>query len=505
MEKNRLSKKFENVRIENGVITQIQLVDNGEFNLPEGKCLIGLPAFCKVTVNLKPTSSSNINVEIWLPETIWNGRFLGTGNGGGAGGIVYEALADGIMQGYATANTDMGTSPNANYVVDLPERYIDFGYRATHEMTLVAKEIIQKYYNKPISYSYFKGDSTGGQQALMEAQRYPSDYKGIIAGVPANNRTLLHTAFLWNYKALNQGIESSLLPEKIALITKKMLSLRSGKDGGTLDDKFFTDPRSVEFKLNDVLNDIDLNHKQLAALKKIYTGPVNPRTGEQIYTHIPFGSENSPLGLQYQQDPHNFPNSLFYIFRWAFGENFEWQKFDFDHDLDVLQERLAPILNANNPDLSELKEFGGKILMFSGTADPLVPYQDALNYYERVIDEQQGIEATQEFFRYFLIPGRCHGEEGSPGFSRVSGSIKGESILSALVEWVEQGKAPNQLIATAYKDGCTSNEIVAQRPVYPYPKFAEYVGGEPNSISSYKGIDHPRGNVTKPNNRYLHR
>lgn len=497
------SKKVENIKIKNGTITQIELVTKGEFYLPDGNCFKDLPAFCRVAVNMKPVTGSNINVEIWLPENDWNGRFLGTGNGGGAGRIIYGALADGIRQGYATANTDMGTSPNANCAAGFPERWTDFGYRATHEMTVAAKEIIRQYYDKPASYAYFKGDSTGGQQGLMEAQRYPSDYNGIIAGVPANNRTLLHTSFLWNHKALNQGPDSPLTPEEIALITKTVVSCRSEKDGGAPEDSFFTDPRSCDFKLDDVLKGLNLNDKQITALKKIYSGPVNPRTGEQIYTPIPFGSENSPAGLQFQQEPEHCPNSLFYIFRWAFGDDFDWRQFDFDHDLDVLQERLAPILNANNPDLSELKKLGGKILMYSGTADPLVPYQDALNYYERVIDAQQGIDPTQEFFRYFLIPGRCHGEEGSPGFSRVSSNAEGESILAALVEWVEQGKAPDQLVVTAYRDGNAENEIIAQRPVYPYPRFAEYMGGDPGSPSSYEGIEHPGGNVLKPADRYL--
>lgn len=494
---------FKDFNIKNGTIIQLQLVTKGKFNLPEGKCLTGLPIFCRVVVNLKPVPGSNINIEIWLPQKNWNGRFLGTGNGGGAGRIVYWELADGIRQGYATANTDMGTSPDANYAVGLPERWIDFGYRATHEMTVIAKEIIQKYYNQPASYAYFKGDSTGGQQALMEAQRYPSDYNGLIVGVPANNRTLLHTAFLWNYKAFNQEPESLLLPDEIALLSEKMVSFRSEKNGGNFEDNFFTDPRNCDFKLDDIFRSMDLKDKQITALKKIYSGPINPRTGEQIYTPIPFGSENSPSGLESQQGPELCPNYLFYVFKWAFGEDFDWRNFDFDHDLDVLQERLAAILNANNPDLSELEKLGGKILMFSGTADPLVPYQDALNYYERVIELQQGIEPTQEFFRYFLVPGRCHGEDGSPGFSRLGSNIKGEPILSALVEWVEQDKAPNKLIATAYRDGCTSNEIVAQRPVYPYPKFAKYIGGDPNRTSSYRGIEHPLGNVLKPADRYL--
>jgi len=503
MKKNDRSKKFESMNIKNGTITQIQLITEGKFHLPDGNCISGLPAFCRVAINWKTAAGSNIHVEIWLPQHNWNGRFLGTGNGGGAGRIVYGALADGILQGYATANTDMGTSPNANGAAGFPERWTDFGCRATHEMTVAAKEIIRKYYNKPASYAYFKGDSTGGQQALMEAQRYPSDYNGIIAGVPANNRTLLHTGFLWNYLVLNQGPESSLLPEEIARITQTMVSYRSAKDGGAPGDTFFTDPGSCDFELNDSFKSMNLKDEQRTALSKIYSGPINPRTGEQIYSPLPFGSENSPSGLQFQQDPDHCPDALFYVFRWAFGDDYDWRQFDFDHDLDVLQERLAPILNANNPDLSELKQLGGKILMYSGTADPLVPYQDALNYYERVIDAQQGIDPTQEFFRYFLVPGRSHGEEGSPGFSRLSGNVEGEPLLSTLVAWVEQGQAPDQLMATAYRDGRTSNERIAQRPVYPYPKFAEYIGGEPNSPSSYKGIEHPRGNVRKPADRYL--
>ena len=503
MEETHSRQKIETMEIEGGSITEVQHITSGEFIFPDGKCINGLPRFYRVAVKLMPTSSSDINAEIWLPENNWNGRLLGTGNGGGAGGIIYWALANGIQQGYATANTDLGTSPNANCVVGIPERWADFGYRATHVMTAAAKKIIEVYYNRPARYAYFRGDSTGGQQALMEAQRYPKDYNGIIAGVPANNRTLLHTAFLWNLKALNQEPESALLPEQIALLTKAMVAKRTEKDGGAREDNFFSDPRSCDIELDSLLKDIPLKEHQIAALKKIYSGPVNPRTGEQIYTPIPYGSENSPSGLLYQQDPDRCPDTLLYLFRWVFGNNFDWKQFDFDRDLDVLQQRLAPILNANNPDLGELKKAGGKILMYSGAADPLVPYQDALNYYERVIEAQHGLEPTQEFFRYFLVPGRCHGEEGSPGFSSISSGIEGESLLSAMVSWVEEGKAPDRLMATAYQDGSPSKEITAVRPVYPYPKFAEYAGGDPSLTSSYKAVEHPRGKVIKPADRYL--
>lgn len=498
-----MDKKFEKLQIINGSIIEAQHVKDGGFHLPDGQIFANLPEFYRVVINLKPTSESNINVEVWLPLYNWNGRFLGTGNGGGAGVIQYAALAEGIREGFATANTDMGTSPNPNSAVEHPEIWKDFGYRATHLMTVAAKEIIREFYGKDADYSYFRGASTGGQQALMEAQRYPEDYNGIIAGVPANNRTLLHTYFLWALKVLNEEPESLLSSQDAALLTDAMVSARSAKDGGAPEDQFFTEPEALRDKIDDILMNIPFNKKKITALKKVYSGPVNPRTGERIYTSIPIGSENSPSGLLYQQNSEHCPRDLLYLFKWAFGEGFDWRKFDFDHDLDILQEKLAPILNANNPDLSSIKRLNGKILMFSGTADPLVPYQDALNYYERVIEMQNGLESTQEFFRYYLVPGRCHGEDGSPGFNRLSRNEDGESLMTAMIQWVEQGKAPEQLMATAYKDSCTANEIIAQRPVYPYPLFAQYINGDVNLPSSYKAAARPRGNVLKPAQRYL--
>lgn len=494
--------RIEAAAIGNGTIAQVQCIAGGEFRHPDGRSIAGLPDFCRVAVCLQPAAGSHIHVEVWLPIRDWNGRFFGTGNGGGAGSIAYESLAYGIRQGYATANTDMGTSPNVDEAIDFPERWEDFGHRATHLMTTAAKSIVQAYYGRPPAYAYFWGDSTGGQQALQEAQRYPLDYDGIIAGVPANNRTLLHTAFLWNHKALNEEPGSALLPEELDRVTQCMLAHRSAEDGGFSGDRFFTDTRSLDADLNDVLAEAHLNPAQMAALRKIYSGPVNPRTGEQIYTPIPAGSESMPLGLQYEQDPQRCPNDLFYVFRWAFGKAFDWREFDFDRDLDAFQQKMAPILNANSPDLSAFKGNGGKLLMYSGTADPLVPYQDALHYYERVIGQQQGIEAAQSFFRFFLIPGRCHGEDGSPGFRRV-GNGEDDSILTALAAWVERGTAPDRPVVTAYRDGSPANGIAAQRYVYPYPQFAHYVGGDENSPDAYRAVEHPRGNVAKPADRYL--
>ncbi|GAB3899425.1 tannase/feruloyl esterase family alpha/beta hydrolase [Larkinella knui] len=499
-------------------ITTAECVTAGTFTPPgSSQPITGLPAFCRVAATLKPTPESTIRIEVWLPQTNWNGRFLGTGTGGGAGSISYSALANGLKRGFATTNTDMGTSPGANEAVGHPERWVDFGHRATHEMTRTAKAITQAYYQKPFQKAYFAGCSTGGQQALMEAQRYPDDYDGILAGAPANNRTHLHTGFVWIYKVTNQIPGSAFLPkEKIALITSAVVKACGGKDGGAPGDDFLTDPRACSFdpetlpKCPDGTDDgTCLTRAQLTALKKIYAGPINPRTGERIYTPIPLGSENSSAGLDYQQNPKQGPPSLFYQYKWVFGANFDYTAFDFDRDQDRMDSVLAPILNANNPDLSALKKRGGKILMYAGTADPLVPYQDAVSYYERVVEAQGSTKRTADFFRFFLIPGMAHCG-GGPGLNDCGQNLaltvpqdSEHDVMTALMKWVEEGKAPDQFIATAYTGGLASNGVRFQRPIYPYPKLPAYKRGDPNLPGSFRGVAYPKRAVLRPARRYL--
>ena len=511
-------KKLAQMEFKGAIITAAECVSSGTFTPPgSNQPINGLPAFCRVAATLKPTPESNIRIEIWLPESGWNERFLGTGTGGGAGSINYGALASGLKRGFATTNTDMGTSPGANEAVGHPERWADFGYRATHEMTVTGKEITKAYYNKSFHHAYFAGCSTGGQQALMEAQRYPDDYNGILAGAPANNRTHLHTGFVWNYKVTNEIPGSAFLPkEKIAMITNAVIKACGGKDGGAPGDNFLTDPRACNFdpetlpKCPDGIDDGTCQTSaQLTALKKIYAGPVNPKTGERIYTPIPFGSENSGAGLDYQQNPSIAPGSLFYQYKWVFGRDFDYTTFDFDRDQDKMDSVLAPILNANNTDLEPLKKLGGKLLMYSGTADPLVPYQDAVSYYERVIKAQGGQRKTADFFRFFLIPGMAHCG-GGPGLNDCGQNLGlsvnqdgSHDIMTALIQWVEKGTAPEKIIATAFNDGDSKKGVRFQRPVYPYPQLPAYVSGDVNSPDNYKSIVYKRRKVLVPAKKYL--
>ena len=502
----RVLQKIRDMNLPGVTIDEIQEVTSGELTLKDGKKITGLPAFLRVACTSRPSHDSNIRIEFWIPEKNWNGRFLGTGTGGGAGYLNYGALQSGVMRGFATANTDMGTSPNAFAAVGHPEVWIDFGYRATHEMTVIAKAILQVYSKKTKYYSYFVGCSTGGQQALMEAQRYPDDYDGIIAGAPANNRTHLHASFIWNLIANHQfGQDPVISKRKMELFNRLVIKTVAGKDGGAPGDDFLTDPRMIRLEdltlpqcAGDAQTDSCFSQPEINAFRKIFTGAINPRTGERIYSPLPFGSAHLESTA-----PH------LYLFNWVFGKDYDFEKFDFDRDMAKVDSVLAPILNANNPDLDRLKRRGGKILMYTGTSDQLVEFGDALTYYERVIEAQHGLKKTQDFFRFFLVPGmgHCGGGQGATefgqGLSRNVSQDGEHDILTALINWVEKKKAPDKIIATAFNCCDTVHKINFQRPIYPFPKFPEYTGGDITSPDSFRGSDHKQGGVPVTDKIYL--
>jgi len=229
-EKLRVLKFPEVVSISSQNITEGQSRPASGMDSLAPQKIAGLPPFCRVRIVANPAPESSIQIELWLPEIGWNGRLLGTGTGGGAGYVNYDSMGPGIKRGFATANTDLGTAPSANLVADSPDKRADFGYRATHEMTLLSKAVITAFYGVSAKHSHFDRCSTGGQQALSEAQRYPTDYNGIIAGAPANNRTHLHSEFLGHYQAAHKATGQSLLPpEVLSQITEAVVSRQMGK------------------------------------------------------------------------------------------------------------------------------------------------------------------------------------------------------------------------------------------------------------------------------------
>ncbi|MDR8071889.1 tannase/feruloyl esterase family alpha/beta hydrolase [Burkholderia cenocepacia] len=503
--------------IANATIRTAQSIPAGTYTPPgTTTALTGLPAFCRLTVTMTPVPDSNIGVEVWLPQAGWNGRFLGTGNGGGAGTIRYNTgLVEGLKRGFAVANTDLGTSPDVNTAVGHPDRWVDFGYRANHEMTVAGKALVTAYYKTAAKTSIFAGCSTGGQQALSIAQRYPNDYNGILAGGPANNRTHLHTMFVWNYKALNAP-GATLSQGKLDMVNANILASCAGKDGGVASDKFLTDPRQCKFnpdtlpKCSGGDSDSCLTPPQLEALKASYAGPTNPRTGERIFAGIPLGAESANLGLLLQESSAN-PPQQFYQFYWTFGPAFDYKTFDFDHNMDTMDALLAPIVNANSADLGIFKANGGKLILYSGSSDPAVPFQGALDYYERLVQQQGGdIGTMQNFARFYLVPGMGHcaqfgggngvGNFGQPYSSWVPPD-KTHDMLLQMIDWVENNKAPNQITAARLApDGQT---VVAERPLCPYPQMPNYQGGDPTKAASFACVEAPRGLVDVPASRYL--
>lgn len=449
-------------------ITEQSLENTGRFTRNGGVPIDELPNFYRVHLLSKPGPGSEIHTELWLPED-WNGIFVGLGNGGMAGSICYQSMAEYVKQGYAIANTDMGTSRGRDSGINNPDVWKDFGWRATHVMTVSSKQLIRHHYGKAQDYAYFVGNSTGGQQALAQAQRFPEDYDGIIAGVPANNRTFLHTYFLWNHRHLRSNHGSPLFTkQEIEAVNTAAVNYFQHIGDGQPGDGFITFPKADTDCIQELIDWIQkecssLSQTQLSALKAVYTGPVNPYTGERIYNGMPAGSEIYGCGIddcQQQESPH------FYLFNWAFGAEYDGTAFDFDKDLETLNQKLAADLNANNPDLSAFKQHSGKLIMFSGSADPCVPFPDAINYYNRVLDTMGGYSNVSPFFRYFLFPGKDHGLSGR-GVNVIWADENSAKELDALRRWREHGTAPDMLLGVGYHNAAPAEGIKFIRKIKP--------------------------------------
>ncbi|TMJ02760.1 MAG: tannase/feruloyl esterase family alpha/beta hydrolase [Alphaproteobacteria bacterium] len=469
-----------------------------------------LPPYCEVQATIAPTPDSSIKVRVWMPTQRYNGRYLGTGNGGYAGGFFFSELADGINRGFATANTDMGATGAAGTNGDLltghPEKWKDFGWRATHLMTTFSKALINTFYGNPAQRSYFAGCSTGGQQALMEAQRFPDDYDGILAGAPAFNRTHIHTVPVAQYRATHATAASYIPATKLDVVNQAVLAQCRAKDGGAPADAFLTDPRICKFDPAALACPAGLdgpnclNPDQVAAMKVYYAGSVNPATGALIHPGNARGSETSnpaALGLALNESL-NEP-SFDSLFKWVFGLTWQWQTFDFNHDVDSVDRVLAGDLNATSTDLRAFAGRGGKLVMYAGWADPLIPSQSSINYYNALAASYGGthgasaLKKTQGFARLFMAPGMWHCKEG-PGPSSFGGVIAQPApsydarydILTSLTQWVEQGVAPNSVIATKYNGDTPQLGIAMQRPICSYPQIPVYKGsGDPNAAASF--------------------
>lgn len=448
---------------EKGSTIEVRRVDAGG-----GSGKQGSSAYLIVRLHLHPAQGSNIQVEVWLPDAPqWNGRFLGLGNGGAAGKIGTAGLAKGVAESYAVATTDMGTAPSPDSGIGNREVWKDFGYRATHLMTIAAKQVIRTYYGREPAYSYFHGGSTGGQQGLQEAQRYPEDYDGIVAAIPAHCRTPLHAYFLWNDQILTKR---PFTKEQEANVIAAGVEYMARWETPPVAGKFVSDPRRNKESIEAVIQlalqkDPSLTGEHAAALRKLFEGPRHAVTGQTIFSGVPFGSSISAA------------HGHLYLFRWIFGAEKNLQEINFGADIDTYTAALGPYLNAENADLRAFHKRGGKLLATTGSVDSIVPPFATIDYYERVVEQCGGLAATQEFFRLYVIPGMAHG--GGPGINSPP------NLLEAVSDWREKGQVPEVLPGRRIVEGKTELEM----PLYPSPTKA----GWDAEKGKFKPVEGPRG------------
>jgi Tannase and feruloyl esterase len=456
------------------------------------------PEHCRVAAVISP----EVRIEINLP-TAWNRRFYMSGNGGFAGETpetlfrpLYRAAA--LRQGFATATTNTGhdasEEPLASFANHNLQKRVDYAFRAVHLTAVTAKHIAARYFGRPPAFSYWDGCSTGGRQGLMEAQRFPHDFDGILAGAPVLRFVDTITSSLWNGKVL---AEAPVPLEKLKLVSDAVYALCDAKDG--LKDGLIDDPRQCHF---DPARDVRqcaagndsadcLTAAQTEAIKKVYSGYLSngqPQFvgfepgGEVVGTHLspplPSGQPESGWAMWLVVPPGQVSRQL------AFGEtfmkyfavgrgnpNYDWHSFDFDKDPARLDE-LRSLLDADNPDLSAFRGAGGKLLMYFGWADTALPPQMGVDYYEKVLATNGA--GTTQFMRLFMVPGmfHCRGGIGTDRFD----------AMTPLIDWVETGAAPEKINAARVDAG----KVVRTRPLCPYPQVARYAGsGSPDEAANF--------------------
>ena len=462
---------------------------------------MNLPSYCRVEGVARPTGDSEIKFEVWLPVgEAWNGKFQQMGNGGYAGSILTPTIAGGVSAGYATAATDDGhVGPAPNFAIGHPEKVVDFGHRAVHLTAEHSKAIVQAFYGKPASRSYFFGCSDGGREALMEAQKYPADFDGIIAGAPASNWNGLLAGAVWNWRALNETPGSMIPPAKLGAIQAAVVSACDKNDG--VADGLIEDPRTCRFspavlRCAGAEGPGCLTDAQITALEKIYSGPRSAASNQQIFPGMVPGTEGfpgnwnpwlvgtTPMGLPIQA----WFGTTFYSAMVYEDPKWDYRGYDLDRDLAKAMAKTSGILDSNDPNLAPFRDRGGKLLQYHGWGDAAISAHSSIDYYERVKRTLAGSKGKpiDEFYRLFMAPGmgHCGGGAGPNRFGNELGEdTKGDpdrDVRAALERWVEKGVAPDRLVASGIRSGDPvgdpAKETKITRPLCAYPKTAHYKG-----------------------------
>ena len=424
-----------------------------------------MPAVCRVAATLRPTADSDIRIEVWLPVERWNGKFQAVGNASWGGVIPYSSMAAATRGGYASAGTDGGHSGNtAAFAPGHPEKVIDFGYRAVHEMTVQAKALVTAYYGDPPKLSIWNGCSTGGRQGITAAARYPADFDAVIAGAPAVNWMRLHAGRIALHQAVNRTPGHVIPPEKYAVVHAAVIASCDGADGVT--DGVIENPRACRFDpqvlaCRGTAAAGCLTPAQVEAARAFYAPITHPVTGEVVMPGLERGTEAS-WGTLGGPQPHvnaveAFRHVVFNDPKW------DWRRFNLASDVDLADRADGGALASADPNLKPFFDRGGKLLMYHGWGDPQIPPGNTIDFFNRVLDVV-GRDAVERSVQLYVIPGmdHCGGGSGTSAFNAV-GAIEG---------WVTAGQAPARITASRVVNGVTDRT----RPLCPYGQIAQWNG-----------------------------
>ena len=426
----------------------------------------GLPAFCRVAATLTPSDDSDIQIEVWLPTSNWNGKYQAVGNGAFTGSIRHGSMADALAHGYATSSTDTGHAGNtASFGLGHPEKVVDFGWRSIHDMTVTAKAIVAAHYDEGPRYSYWNGCSAGGRQAMKLAQRFPEDFDGIVAGAPGQDWTGRAAGALRVAAALETNPAARLSAEDRVLVHAAALAACDSADG--IKDGVIDSPEACDFDLavlqcSGAKNASCLTATQIDTIRMLYSSPVNPKSGRAITGLVP-GSELNWTDMGWTRSARDTGLEQY---RYLVYGDPEWtiDRFDFDTDIVRAEEADNDTLNALDPNLKPFFDRGGKLIAYHGWSDAQISPLNATQYHQRVVEAVGSADEVHDSYRLFMAPGmgHCRGGEGPSVFDK----------MVPIEAWVEQGEAPDMIIASRQRDGTVDRT----RPLCPYPQVAVYTG-----------------------------
>lgn len=489
------------LNLPNTTITGISFVKEGTnltFPNPAESCLsyqVADADVCRVSLNVTTGPASNIIMDSWLPIS-WNGRFLGVGNGGLSGCVKYNDLNYGARHGFATIGTNNGhDGGRGTPFLNNPGVVEDYVYRSIHLEAEIGKHIIKQFYGEDPNKSYYLGCSTGGRQGFKEAQDFPEDFDGIVAGAPAFNMLAL---FYWTaqfyIKTGTTDSPSFLSPAQWEIVYKDILRQCDGIDGvvdGVLEDPNLCDYRPESLICGEEAEDLCLTGEQAGTVRAVFS-PVYGADGKLVYPRLQPGANATEIF--FNGEPHPYPLDWY---RYVVYSDPEWSMDNLDYSTYLASQQTDQFnVSTWKGDLSRARDRGTKIIHYHGLEDNAISSENSAVYYNHV-SRTMGFASNEldDFYRYFRISGMAHCRAGN-GANFIGGNEETFSsyepdanVLAAIVRWVEEGVAPEYLLGTTHEGNTIEGKVIGQRKHCKYPGRNVYKGhGDSNSPESWHCI-----------------